>query len=109
MWLMRAIVISVRVICAELLCYTSPLYTDIGGAPTLGGSLPTDMLTDHTAPRIKSTSVQYSQGSGPNLVHAELLLTISALEEVLQQVEALDGVLVLGYYKHYRVVWHLPT
>jgi hypothetical protein len=31
------------------------------------------------------------------------------LEEVLQQVEALDGVLVLGYSKNHRVVRHLPT
>jgi hypothetical protein len=76
---MRAIVISVRVTVIELLCYTSPLYTDIEGAHTPGRSLPTDMLTGHAAPRIESTSIQHPQGSGPDLVHAELLPTISCI------------------------------
>src|SRR5215831_17787317 len=55
------------------------LSTDIGGAHTLRGSLPTDMLTGYVAPRNESASVQHRQGSGPYLVLAELLPTISCI------------------------------
>ena len=109
MWLIRAIEISVRVTVTELLCYSSPLYTNIRGAHTIGGSLPTDMLTGHAAPRIKFTSVQHPQGLDPILSMQSSYRQFPAVEEVLQQVEALDGVLVLGYYKNHRVVRHLPT
>ena len=91
MWLRRAIVISVRVTVTELLCYTSPLYIDIGGARTLWGSLPTDMLTGHAAPRIESASVQHHHGSGSNLVPAELLPTISCIGRSVVAVGSLCG------------------